>query len=119
MTSEPMTKLTPVTQRIEEVSGIHSRNETLLVAFGIILITTLLICTGIAANHLRGQALDTTESEPRADRRAPGRIGTAYIPMPRMPGSLRSPPVSNRRRTRRHCAVRWARRKSLCWPLPR
>jgi signal transduction histidine kinase len=56
-----MTKITPVTQRIEEVSGI--RPVTLLVAFGIILITTLLICTGIAANHLRGQALDTTESE--------------------------------------------------------
>jgi signal transduction histidine kinase len=61
MISEPVTKNMPVTRRIEEVSGI--RPVTLLVAFGIVLIIGLLISTGIAANHLRQQALSTTESE--------------------------------------------------------
>jgi signal transduction histidine kinase len=51
----------PVAQRIEQVSGI--RPITLLIAFGIVLITVLLIATGIAANQLRQQALRTTESE--------------------------------------------------------
>ena len=51
----------PVAQRIEQVSGI--RPMTLLIAFGIVLITAILIATGIAANQLRQQALDTTESE--------------------------------------------------------
>ena len=51
----------PVTQRIERASGI--RPMTLLIAFGIVLITAILIATGIAANQLRQQALHTTESE--------------------------------------------------------
>jgi len=51
----------PVTQRIEQVSGI--RPMTLLIAFGIVLITAILFATGIAANQLRQQALHTTESE--------------------------------------------------------
>ena len=51
----------PVAQRIEQVSGI--RPVTLLIAFGIVLIIAILIATGIAANHLRRQALATTERE--------------------------------------------------------
>src|SRR5713226_6920953 len=50
-----------VTGRIEQVSGI--RPVTLLIAFGIVLITAILIATGIAANGLRQQALAATESE--------------------------------------------------------
>jgi signal transduction histidine kinase len=51
----------PVTRRIEQVSGI--RPLTLLIASGIVLITAILIATGIAASQLRQQALYTTESE--------------------------------------------------------
>ncbi len=51
----------PVAQRIVRVSGI--RPMTLLIAFGIVLITAILIATGIAANQLRQQALHTTETE--------------------------------------------------------
>jgi signal transduction histidine kinase len=51
----------PVTHRIEQVSGI--RPMTLLIAFGIALITAILIATGIGSNQLRQQALHTTESE--------------------------------------------------------
>jgi signal transduction histidine kinase len=58
---------TSVTGRIEQVSGI--RPVTLLIAFGIVLITAILIATGIAANGLRQQAIAATESEL-------GRIGT-------------------------------------------
>ncbi len=50
-----------VTGRIEQVSGI--RPVTLLIAFGIVLITAILMATGIAANGLRRQALAATESE--------------------------------------------------------
>src|SRR5260370_23854170 len=52
---------TSVAGRIEQVSGI--RPVTLLIAFGIVLITAILIATGIAANGLRRQALAATESE--------------------------------------------------------
>jgi len=58
---------TSVAGRIEQVSGI--RPVTLLIAFGIVLITAILIATGIAANGLRQQAIAATESEL-------GRIGT-------------------------------------------
>lgn len=51
----------PVARRIEEVSGI--RPVTLLIASGIVLIIAILIATGIATNHLRQQALATTEGE--------------------------------------------------------
>jgi signal transduction histidine kinase len=51
----------PITHRIEQVSGI--RPMTLLIAFGIVLITAILIATGIASNQLRQQALRATESE--------------------------------------------------------
>jgi signal transduction histidine kinase len=51
----------PVARRIEEVSGI--RPVTLLIAFGIALITGILIATGIAANQLREQALSRLETE--------------------------------------------------------
>jgi signal transduction histidine kinase len=61
MTSLFVVRHAPVTRRIEEASGI--RPMTLLVASGIVLITALLIATGIAANQLRHQALTTTESE--------------------------------------------------------
>lgn len=57
----------PVAQRIEKVSGI--RPVTLLIASGIALIIGILMTTGIAADHLRRQALATTEGEL-------GRIGT-------------------------------------------
>src|SRR5260370_576999 len=50
-----------VTGRIEQVSGI--RPVTLLIAFGIVLITAILMATGIAANGLRRQGLAATESE--------------------------------------------------------
>ncbi len=50
-----------VARRIEQVSGI--RPVTLLIAFGIALITGILIATGIAANQLREQALSRTEIE--------------------------------------------------------
>src|SRR5205085_10781604 len=61
MVSDPVTQPTPVARRIEQVSGI--RPVTLLIAFGIVLITAILIATGIAANGLRQQALATSESE--------------------------------------------------------
>ena len=61
MADEFISKHAPVARRIEQLSGI--RPVTLLVAFGIVLITGILISTGIAANHLRRQALDTTETE--------------------------------------------------------
>jgi signal transduction histidine kinase len=51
----------PVARRIEEMSGI--RPVTLLIAFGIVLITGILIATGIAANQLRHQALSRMETE--------------------------------------------------------
>jgi signal transduction histidine kinase len=51
----------PVARRIEEVSGI--RPVTLLIAFGIVLITGILIATGIAADQLREQALSRLETE--------------------------------------------------------
>src|SRR5713226_2811427 len=51
----------PVARRSEQVSGI--RPVTLLIASGIVLITAILIATGIAADHLRQQALTTTEGE--------------------------------------------------------
>lgn len=54
-------QMTLVTRRIEEVSGI--RPVTLLIATGIALITAILLITGIAANHLRKQALDTADSD--------------------------------------------------------
>jgi signal transduction histidine kinase len=57
LTSAPIT----VTRRIEEVSGI--RPVTLLIASGIALIIGILVVTGIAANHLRKQAITTTESD--------------------------------------------------------
>jgi signal transduction histidine kinase len=50
-----------VARRIEEVSGI--RPVTLLIAFGIVLITGILLATGIAANQLRQQALSRLETE--------------------------------------------------------
>ena len=50
-----------VTRRIEEVSGI--RPVTLLIALGITLITAILMVTGIAAKHLREQAILTAEGE--------------------------------------------------------
>ncbi len=61
MTSLFVAQHAPVTRRIEQVSGI--RPMTLLIASGIVLITALLIATGIAANQLRQQAITTTESE--------------------------------------------------------
>jgi signal transduction histidine kinase len=61
MTSLFVAQHAPVTRRIEQASGI--RPMTLLIAFGIVLITAILIATGIAANQLRQQALTTTESE--------------------------------------------------------
>jgi signal transduction histidine kinase len=51
----------PVARRIEEVSGI--RPVTLLIASGIVLITAILLVTGIAANQLRRQALALTGGE--------------------------------------------------------
>lgn len=50
-----------VARRIEQMSGI--RPITLLIAFGIVLITGILIVTGLAANQLRQQALSRTEVE--------------------------------------------------------
>jgi signal transduction histidine kinase len=61
MVSSPEAQAAPVARRIEEVSGI--RPVTLLIASGILLIIAILMTTGIAANHLRQQALDSTESE--------------------------------------------------------
>lgn len=57
LTSNPML----VTRRIEEVAGI--RPVTLLIASGIALIIVILMVTGIAANHLRRQALTAAESD--------------------------------------------------------
>src|ERR1051326_7468592 len=48
-------------RRTEGISGI--RPVTLLIATGIALITAVLMVTGIAANHLRQQALVTAGSE--------------------------------------------------------
>src|SRR6266705_6130184 len=50
-----------VARRIEQVSGI--RPVTLLIACGIVLITGILIATGLAANQLREEALSRTEIE--------------------------------------------------------
>src|ERR1043166_5151293 len=50
-----------VAGRIEQVSGI--RPVTLLIAFGIVLVTAIVMATGLAANGLRQQALATAESE--------------------------------------------------------
>ncbi len=61
MASDQMARHVLVTRRIEEVSGI--RPVTLLIASGIALITAILILTGIAANHLRQQALSAAERE--------------------------------------------------------
>src|SRR5579863_6285677 len=61
MAAGPVARHVRVTRRIEEVSGI--RPVTLLIASGIALITAILIVTGIAANHLREQALTTAASE--------------------------------------------------------
>jgi hypothetical protein len=47
--------------RPEGISG--TRPLTLLIATGIALVTAILMVTGIAANHLREQALRTAESE--------------------------------------------------------
>ncbi|MGC2415402.1 MAG: ATP-binding protein [Stellaceae bacterium] len=61
MLAGPVARHVLVTQRIEEVSGI--RPITLLIASGIALITAIPIVTGIAANHLRDQALTMAASE--------------------------------------------------------
>src|SRR4029079_16414394 len=61
MASEDMAQHAPVARRIEQVSGI--RPVTLLIAFGIVLIIVILIATGIAGDHLRRQALATTEGD--------------------------------------------------------
>src|SRR5882757_904079 len=61
MVGSPVARHVLVTRRIEEVSGI--RPITLLIASGIALITAILLVTGIAANHLREQALTTAASE--------------------------------------------------------
>ncbi len=61
MISRLMARQAPVAQRIEEVSGI--RPVTLLIASGIALIIGILMTTGIAADHLRRQAVATTEGE--------------------------------------------------------
>ncbi len=61
MVGSPVARHVLVTRRIEEVSGI--RPITLLIASGIALIAAILLVTGIAANHLREQALTTAASE--------------------------------------------------------
>jgi signal transduction histidine kinase len=61
MASIPAGKSLLMTRRIEEVSGI--RPVTLLIASGITLIIGILAVTSIAANHLREQAIATTESD--------------------------------------------------------
>ena len=61
MTSPLLARHAPVAARFEQVSGI--RPITLLVAFGIVLITVILIATGIAAGQLRQQALASADSE--------------------------------------------------------
>src|SRR4051812_32172928 len=48
-------------ERPESLSGV--RPVTLLIATGIALVTAILMVVGIAANHLRQQALHTAESE--------------------------------------------------------
>src|SRR6185503_7670332 len=48
-------------ERSESLSGM--RPITLLIATGIALVTAILMVVGIAANHLREQALRTTDSE--------------------------------------------------------
>ncbi len=50
-----------VARRIEQMSGI--RPVTLLIAFGIVLITGILIATGLATNQLREQAVSRTGTE--------------------------------------------------------
>src|SRR5580765_4088809 len=50
-----------VARRIEQMSGI--RPVTLLIAFGIMLITGILIATGLATNQLREQAVSRTGTE--------------------------------------------------------
>src|SRR5579862_1711531 len=61
MASPQVARHVLVTRRIEEVSGI--RPVTLLIASGIVLITAVLIVTGIAASNLREQALATAERD--------------------------------------------------------
>jgi signal transduction histidine kinase len=61
MVGNPVARHVLVTRRIEEVSGI--RPITLLIASGIALIAAILLVTGVAANHLREQALTTAASE--------------------------------------------------------
>lgn len=61
MSSRQVARHVLVTRRIEEVSGI--RPVTLLIASGIALITAILMVTGIAAKHLREQAILTAEGE--------------------------------------------------------
>ena len=61
MTADSVARHVLVTRRIEEVSGI--RPVTLLIASGIALIAAILMVTGIAANHLREQALISAASE--------------------------------------------------------
>jgi signal transduction histidine kinase len=51
----------PLTENPESLSGM--RPTTLLIATGIALVTAILMVVGIAANHLRQQALRTADSE--------------------------------------------------------
>src|SRR5713226_4758534 len=57
MVGSPVARHVLVTRRIEEVSGIRP------ITLGIALIAAILLVTGIAANHLREQALTTAASE--------------------------------------------------------
>jgi signal transduction histidine kinase len=61
MSSRQVARHVLVTRRIEEVSGI--RPVTLLIALGIALVTVILMVTGIAATHLRQQAIRTADGE--------------------------------------------------------
>jgi signal transduction histidine kinase len=61
MSSRQVARHVLVTRRIEELSGI--RPVTLLIALGIALITAILLITGIAATHLRQQAIRTADGE--------------------------------------------------------
>src|SRR5688572_8607614 len=61
MSSRQVARHVLVTRRIEEVSGI--RPVTLLIALGIALVTVILMITGIAATHLRQQAIRTADGE--------------------------------------------------------
>src|SRR5215204_5819963 len=61
MSSRQVARHVLVTRRIEEVSGI--RPVTLLIALGIALVTVILMVTGVAATHLRQQAIRTADGE--------------------------------------------------------